>query len=147
MLLFSFHFAGHLFDIIANQPNWKSGTITDVSNYRDFYVHSSPKYYFILIVLGSPVVCLLALISVWSNGNRIKIFVGASFLISLIVLLFTVIFFVPINEYIFSTSTYDGVKLKDMVSRWITMEYIRFLLIGLGLVTSILGLEEFYKKV
>ncbi len=145
VILFSFHFAGHLFDIVANQPNWKSGEILDVSNYRDFYHYSSPKNYFFLPVVGGPLICLIALILVWKNRTKAKLFIGTSFLISVIVLVFTVIFFVPINEYIFSTSEYDASKLKDSVSKWISMEYIRFILIGLGMITSIMGLESYSK--
>lgn len=54
VILFSFYFAGHLFDLLANIPNWKSGEIADVKKYRNFYSQASPKNYFVLLVLGTP---------------------------------------------------------------------------------------------
>jgi hypothetical protein len=145
VIIFCFHLGGHLFDMIANQPNWKSGEIADVSRLRDFYAQSSPKNFFIYLVMGGPIINLFSFILVWNIGNRTKWFFGLSFIISVIIAIFTVGFFVPINEYIFNTINYDPIKLKELVFKWIAMENLRVVIIALGTLSSILGVNAYTK--
>ena len=143
VVFFNFYFAGHLFDLLANVPNWKSGDIADVSKYRDFYGKASPKNYFLPFVVGTPVISLLSLILVWNSGNDVRIFLLISTLLSLLIFVAAVKYFVPINEYILTSKKYDEVKLKKLVSGWVKIDYIRLALLGIGLLTSILALRSF----
>lgn len=145
VITFSFYFAGHLFDLLANIPNWKSGDITDVSKYRDFYTKASPKNYFLPLVIGTPIICLTCLFFVWNIGTPVITLLMISTFISLIITVATIKYFVPINEYIFTSSEYDPVKLKKLVHGWVKMDYIRLFLLGVGLLTSIFALRSFLK--
>lgn len=146
VILFSFYFAGHLFDLLANVPNWKSGEIADVDQYRDFYNQASPKDYFKLLVLGTPVVSLISLGLVWKTPSSSRYFIATAFVLSVVVLIFTFLYFVPINEYIFSSTTYDPVELKELVSKWISADYIRIFLVGTGMCAAIGGLNEYMNQ-
>lgn len=146
VILFSFYFAGHLFDLVANIPNWKSGEIGDVEKYRDFYNQASPKNYFLLLVLGTPIISLISLGLIWQSGGPSRYFIAVAFVISVIVLVFTIKYFVPINEYIFSSANYDPLELKTKVSNWISADYFRIFLIGTGMLTAIAGLNEYMGK-
>lgn len=143
VLLFSFYFAGHLFDLLVNIPNWKSGEISDVVKYREFYSQSSPKNYFLLLVTSTPIISMISLGLVWHIAGSVRYFLAAAFVLSVIVLIFTLKYFVPINEYIFNTTTYDQVELKELVSKWISADYLRLLLLGIGMLTAIAGLNEY----
>lgn len=145
VILFSFYFAGHLFDLVANVPNWKSGEIADVEKYRNFYSQASPKSFFALLVLGTPAVSLITLGLVWQSAGLSLHFLAATFILSVIVLVFTLKHFLPINKYIFTSATYDQVELKKVVSKWISADYFRLLLIGAGMLTAIGGLNEYLK--
>ena len=142
MLLFSFYFAGHLFDIIANVPNWSSGEVGDVTLYRNFYRKSSPSNYFAPLVLGTPIVSLIALILTWKKGGSTKILLGASFLTAAGVAVWTALFFVPINQYI-QTGEYNPIELKELVTKWVTYDYLRLASIGVGLTSSIWALASY----
>ena len=146
VILFSFFFAGHLFDLIVNVPNWKSGEIGSISSYRDFYWETTPKAYFLPLMIGIFLVSLLALISVRGESKTIKLLILTSFLTSIIVFIFTIMFFVPINEYIFSNTEYEPNKLEELVNKWVKFDYLRLLLVGVGLTASILGLNAYYNK-
>jgi glucan phosphoethanolaminetransferase (alkaline phosphatase superfamily) len=146
VILFCFFFAGHLFDLIVNVPNWQSGEIETISNYRDFYWKTTPKAYFLPLMIGTFLVSLIAYLSVRGENKTIKVYILTCILISLIVFLFTIILFVPINEYIFSTSDYEPDKLEGLVNKWVKFDYLRLLLVGVGLASSILGLNAYYNK-
>lgn len=53
----------------------------------------------------------------------------------------TVIIFFPINIYMATTTNFDPVELKTKVTTWVNFEYLRIVVIALGLVTSIAALE------
>jgi hypothetical protein len=142
LLLFSFYFSGHLFDIVANVPNWQSGEADDVLLYRDFYRHSSPARYFAPLVLGTPVASLVALMLVWKRSRQTRTLLGASFLIAAGVAVWTFLFFVPINEYI-QAGEYEPVKLKELVTKWVMYDYLRLAITALGLASSIWALVSY----
>ncbi|MBK7394702.1 MAG: hypothetical protein IPI64_15640 [Chloracidobacterium sp.] len=58
----------------------------------------------------------------------------------------TFMIFVPINIYMGSTTNFDPVELKTKVTTWVNFEYIRIVVIALGLVTSIAALEFYDRK-
>jgi hypothetical protein len=147
VVIFCFHLGGHLFDILANQPNWRSGEVADVSQLRDFYAKASPTIFFAIITISGPFVSLAALLSVWKQKAPVTVYLGIAFLIALLVLIWTVTFFVPINQYLFSTADYEPEKLSELVSRWITMEYFRVAVIALGTLSAILGVDAYYSNV
>lgn len=144
VILFSFYFAGHLFDLLANIPNWKSGEIADIVKYRDFYSQASPKNYFLVLVAGTPIISLVSLVLVWQTAGSARYFMAVTFILSLIVLIFTLKYFVPINEYIFNSTTYNQAELKELVSKWVKADYFRLLLVGTGMLTAIGGLIEYW---
>ncbi len=123
-------------------PNWESGEVNDVRIYRDFYHKSSPTKYFAPLVLGTPIVSLTALILVWKKGGRTRTLLGVSFLIAAGVAIWTVLFFVPINQYI-QTGEYNPVELKELVTKWIRYDYLRLAVVGIGLASSIWALTSY----
>ncbi len=61
----------------------------------------------------------------------------------IVVFVFTIFVFVPINDYIFSTSTYDTKKLEELVNKWVKLDYLRLFLVGIGLTTSIFAISNY----
>ena len=97
-------------------------------------------------MIGIFLVSLVALISARGESKTIRTLILVCILISSIVFLFTIVFFVPINDYIFSTSEYEQDKLEELVNEWVRFDYLRLFLVGVGLTSSILGLNAYYNK-
>jgi hypothetical protein len=140
VLFFTVHLSGHIYELLANIPNWRSGEVADVMRYRDFYAKADPKYFFIPVHVGSMLVSLICLFLAWNQGGRFLGLTAAAFLIAVGVFIFTIAFFVPVNNYIWGTD-YDAVLLKSMVQKWVMMEYVRVTVVGIGLICSIWALE------
>lgn len=140
MLLYCVYFAGHLYDLIANVPNWRSGEVDDVRRYRDFYQRSDPKYFFAPLVVALPLVSLIGLVLIWSQGTSLRIISGLAFAIALGVSVWTVRYFVPINNYIWA-GEYDAATLKRYVTGWVRGEYVRIVMIGIGLICAIVAVQ------
>ncbi len=136
VLLYSFHFAGHLHNIIANVPNWSSGTIDDMNRYVNFYHKGNNTHYFAPVIFASIFICLVSLIVVWNTGGTLRTLVAADLVIAIGALLTVLVLFRPINMY-FASKQYEAARLKTLVQRWLLYNKIRFVILLVGLAFSI----------
>ncbi|THH40486.1 anthrone oxygenase family protein [Neolewinella litorea] len=143
VLFFAFHLAGHLFDMRANQPNWRSAEPDAVKRYRDFYRVSSPRQFFAPLVIGCPLAALAALAFAWEYGGAALGYLTLTFCTGLAVLILTVVYFVPVNKYLFTAESLDAGRLKKRTAFWMSLEYVRVSLLVVGLLAAILALEDF----
>jgi Domain of unknown function (DUF1772) len=140
VLGYSFFLGGHLFEITALVPNWRSGSPVEVGRYRDFLAHSGPGVYFQRVLMPTLVAAVLAAVLTWSKRSLRRV-APVPLLVILLYGAWTVLYFVPINRYI-GQSTYDPATLKRLVEGWVFWETPRACLIALGLVAAIMLLEQ-----
>lgn len=141
VLFYCFHFAGHIYESLVLVTNWKSGEVADVVRYVDFLRVGTPADFFKIAQLGCLLTSLAAFIAAWREKGKVRLFAGMTFLIAIVVMAGTVIVFFPINQYMGSTTNFDPVELKTKVTTWVNFEYVRIVVIALGLITSIAALE------
>ena len=138
ILLYSFHFAGHLHNIVANVPNWSSGTTEDMQRYARFYHKGNNTHYFAPVIFASIIACAVTLAVIWNNGAAVRYLVGTDLLIAVGTLLSVLTLFRPMNLY-FESKEYEPQKLKMYVNRWLLFNKIRSVFILAGLVVSIIA--------
>lgn len=141
VLLYSFHFAGHLHNMIANIPNWSSGRTEDMNRYANFYHKGNNTHYFAPVIFASIITCLVTLILTWNAPGIIRTLVAADLLIVTGVLISVFTLFRPINVY-FEAKQYEAATLKRLVQKWLLYNKIRFAIILLGLVFSIWAINS-----
>ncbi|MGB2751822.1 MAG: hypothetical protein WBC19_07165 [Pyrinomonadaceae bacterium] len=146
VLFLTFHLTGHIYEMLVLVPNWKSGEVADVVRYVDFIRIGMPSHFFSIAQFGCLLLSLVTFVAVWSEKEKVRMFAGITFFISVIVMAGTFIIFVPINIYMGSTTNFDPVELKTKVTTWVNFEYMRIVVIALGLVTSIAALEFYGRK-
>jgi hypothetical protein len=132
---YSFFLGGHLFEMIALVPNWRSGSPVDVARYRDFLSQSGPGAFFQIILIPTLIAAIVSAILVWPKRSLRG---GALIPIVVIVLygVWTTMYFVPINAYI-GQPTYEPERLKVLVSGWVFWEMVRAGLVSVGLVGAV----------
>lgn len=59
VLLYSFHFAGHLHNIVTNVPNCSSGKVEDINRYSNFYHKGNNTHYFAPVIFTSIFACII----------------------------------------------------------------------------------------
>lgn len=141
-LLYSFHFAGHLHNMISNVPNWSSGEIEDMNRYTNFYHKSGNAQFFGPIIFATIIVCFITLFFAWKTGGVFCNLVLADLIIAIGILIAVLTIFRPMNTY-FAAKQYDAGVLKSIVNKWILYNYVRFVFVLLGLVLSIWALNSF----
>lgn len=142
MLLYSFHFAGHLHNALTNVPNWSSGSIEDMNRYATFYHKATNTRFFAPVIFATILVCIIALFYVWNQTDFVRNTVAVDLLIVILVLISVFTVFRPMNDY-FAQRQYEPAPLKKMVEKWITYNYIRMLIILIGLILSIWNSTSF----
>jgi hypothetical protein len=140
VLLYSFHFAGHLHNLVTNIPNWSSGTVEDMNRYSNFYHRGNNTYFFAPVIFASIIVCTITLLLVWNTGGVTRKLVLADLAIAVAALLAVFILFRPMNMY-FEAKQYEPGKLKAFVDKWVLYNYIRMAFILAGLIFSIWALN------
>ncbi len=141
VLLYSFHFAGHLLNLTVNIPNWSSGDIKVMNNYANFYHKRNNTQYFAPVIIASIMTCIISLILVWTTNDMVRNLIAADLFIVVGVLISVFTLFRPINMYFFAADQYEQTQLKLLVHKWLFYNSIRFVLVLLGLVLSIWALN------
>jgi hypothetical protein len=141
-LLYSFHFAGHLHNMLTNVPNWSSGSIEDMNRYGTFYHKVTNARFFARVIFATILACILSLFYVWNQSDFVRNMVAADLVIVVLVLIGVFTVFRPMNNY-FLQKQYEDVRLKEMVGKWVAYNYIRMVVILLGLILSIWNLASF----
>ena len=142
MILYSFHFAGHLHNALTNIPNWSSGSMEDMNRYANFCHKATNTRFFAPVILATILVGIIALFYVWYQGDFVRNIVAIDLLISILVLIGVFTVFKPMNEY-FAQQHYEAVPLKKMVTKWIAYNYVRMFIILIGFILSIWNLTSF----
>ncbi|MBK6824899.1 MAG: hypothetical protein IPG87_18715 [Saprospiraceae bacterium] len=93
VLLYSFHFAGHLHNIVANVANWSSGTVEDMNRYSNFFHKGNNTHFFAPVIFASIISCALTLILVWDKNGLTRNLVAVDLIIAIFVLISVVTFF------------------------------------------------------
>jgi hypothetical protein len=142
VLLYSFHFAGHLHNMITNVPNWSSGSVEDMNRYSNFYHNGNNTHYFAPVIFASIITCIFSLFLVWNVNGLIRNLVAIDLIIATGVLISVITLFRPMNVY-FESKNYETVKLKSLVNKWLLYNTIRFFIILVGLIISIWALNSY----
>jgi len=142
VLLYSFHFAGHLHNIVANVANWSSGTVEDMNRYSNFFHKANNTHYFAPVIFASIISCVITLILVWDKNGLTRNLVAVDLIIAICVLISVFTLFRPMNAY-FESKQYESTKLRLLVKKWIFYNRIRLVIILGGLIISIWALNSY----
>lgn len=91
------------------------------------------------------VVALLVLILFWKVSATARIYLGAALAFYIVVDVFTFAYFYPRNKILFEEGSLTDVdSLKNALTEWRTMNWVRSFVIFAGLVFSFLALHEIH---
>lgn len=147
-LVFTFYLAGHLFDIFILVPNWKSGTLEDISLYNAFFHQTNPADYFRVIMPVSTGLSVICFVLFFHRGNPMLILLLISLLIDIGIDLVTLHYFLPRNEYLFfeQGGELHPERVETYVKSWVTADYLRIAMIVIGCFASLQAVHFSYKR-
>jgi hypothetical protein len=139
-------FGASMFYFVAIQPNWKSGNVEDLILMNNFFHNSSPDVFFQIFIPLSVLVSLVCTILYRKVNNILRNYLAMVFVINVAVLAFTLLYFVPKNEYLFvqHKNNIDAEFVKTLVSSWMTAQYFRNILFLMGCIFAARSVHQSY---
>jgi len=135
-----------LFFLVSIQPNWKSGNVEDIIIMNAFFHVSDASIFFKGSLAPSVLVSLICTIVFWKGDKVLRKLTVVTFLINAAMFAFTLLFFVPKNNYLFVPNKvdFDPVIVTDYVSSWMTAQYFRIAFYLLGLLFAARSIHQSY---
>ncbi len=142
------YLTGHLFDFFVVMSNWRDGSVESLSKYRSFFINADPGYFFRIVVPASVLISALSFFAYLKSDKRIKILLSIHLVLTLGAFLFTMLYFLPINNYLFWNKeiTFEASKTLNLVNNWVFGEHLRVLFGFIALLVAARALHLSYNK-
>ena len=88
---------------------------------------------------------MLAIILFWKDAVSLRVYLAISFLMYTAIVVLTLVYFIPRNRIIFTSSIPDHLdQIRVTVAQWRHMNWLRTLLGFIGVLFSFKGLDTYY---
>ncbi len=144
----SVYFTGHLFDFFVLMSNWRAGSVELLTNYRNFFINADPGIFFRIVVPASVLLSVISFLSYLKSDKKIKILLGVHLGLTLGAFLFTMFYFLPINNYLFWSKeiNFGPGKTMELAHKWVLGEHFRLVFGFISLLVSARALHLSYNK-
>ena len=135
----------NIYTSMVDAKSWGAGIPQSVETAREYFKTVNPKIFFRMIAPANLVAALLVLILFWKISVTVRIYLGMALALYVCVDMFTFTYFYPRNKIMFETTPLPDIDtLKNALTGWRTMNWLRSFIIFAGLVFSFLALNEIY---
>ncbi|MBK6546201.1 MAG: hypothetical protein IPG12_13140 [Saprospiraceae bacterium] len=143
------YLTGHIFDYFVIMSNWKYGNIELLINYRSFFKNADPGVFFRIIVPATVIISLISFIAYLRNDKKIIYILSVHFVLTIAAFLFTMFYFLPINNYLFwgNGINLEPVKTMALAKSWVLGENFRIIQGFLCVIASARALHLSYSKI
>lgn len=135
----------NIYNSLVNAVAVESNIPASVIATREYFKTVNPGDFFKIF---SPLTQLLALVSLilfWKKSPPVRLLLGVALVCYVSADIFTFIYFHPRNDIMFlSEKLADTETLKRLASEWSSMNWVRSLIVLLGIVFSFLAIDKIY---
>ena len=130
---------------IVDVKSWGSNIPESIATAREYFKTVNPGNFFRIFSPINQLLGLLVLVLFWKTAPSVRLYFGAAFLMYLLAEAMTFGYFYPRNDIMFKTASLTDIELlKTTWSEWQTMNWVRSLLLLIGLVFSFLSLHKLH---
>lgn len=135
----------NIYNSLVNAVAVESNIPASVIATREYFKTVNPGDFFKIFSPLTQVLALLSLIVYWKKSPSVRLYLGIALACYVIADIFTFIYFHPRNDIMFMSETLpDNETLKRMASEWSSMNWLRSLIVMLGIIFSFLGIDKIY---
>jgi hypothetical protein len=132
---------------LIDAKSWGSHIPESIATAREYFKIVNPGNFFRIFSPINQALGLLVLIIFWKTSSKIRLYLAVAFLMYILAEALTFKYFYPRNDIMFRTAQLTDVDLlKKTWSEWNTMNWIRTLILIIGLIFSLLSLNKFYSS-
>ncbi|HKH61994.1 MAG TPA: DUF1772 domain-containing protein [Flavitalea sp.] len=135
----------NIYTSLIDAKSWGSDIPNSIATAREYFKTTNPGNFFRLFSPINQVLALLALILFWKVAPSTRLYLGLALVMYVSADVMTFAFFHPRNKIMFGTADLNNVSLlKQVWSEWSSMNWIRSLIILMGVFFSFLSLHRIY---
>ncbi|MEO8088444.1 MAG: DUF1772 domain-containing protein [Bacteroidota bacterium] len=135
----------NVYNSLIDAKSWGSDIPNSISTAREYFKAVNPGNFYRIFSPVNQFVGLVVLILFWKASPSIRWCLGIAFGLYVLSDVFTFAYFYPRNEIMFKTTQLTDVEtLKKVWAEWNTMNWVRSLMMLIGLFFSFLSLHKIY---
>ena len=135
----------NLYTSLVDARSWEADVPNSIATAREYFKAVNPGDFFRIFSPVNQVLGLLVLVLFWKSVPSVRLGLGAAFILYILADGITFGYFYPRNDLMFKTAPLTDITLlKQTVSEWQKMNWVRSLVILTGLVFSFLSLHKIY---
>jgi Domain of unknown function (DUF1772) len=135
----------NVYTSLIDAKSWGSDVPNSIATARNYFKTVNPGNFFRIFSPVNQVLGLLVLLLFWKYAPSVRLYLGAALVMYLIAEALTFGFFYPRNDIMFRTAQLSDIELlKRTVSEWQLMNWIRSLVLLIGIFFSFLSLHKIY---
>lgn len=134
----------NVYTSVVDARSWGGSIPDSILTARLYFKVVNPGTFFRVASPLNQLFALAALVVCWKSGKSVRLYFGLAFLFAVLVEAITFAFFFPRNEILFFGAEANADVLTKAWSEWSRMNWVRNLMLALGLVCSMKGLDSLY---
>jgi hypothetical protein len=134
----------NVYNSVVDARSWGTSIPGSILTARSYFTLVNPGTFFRVTSPLNQLFALVALIVCWKSGKRARLWFGLALLFAVLGEAVTFAYFFPRNEILFHGAQVSADVLTKAWSEWSRMNWIRNLIVALGLVCSMKGLDCLY---
>ncbi len=135
----------NLYNSLVDAKSWGSDLPNSIATTREYFKVVNPGNFFRIFSPLNQVLALLALIVFWKAGPGIRMWLGAALIMYVVADVFTFAYFYPRNDIMFVKAPLtDIATLKAAWQEWSNMNWLRTLIVFIGLTFTCTALHKMY---
>jgi uncharacterized membrane protein len=138
----------NLYNSMVDAKSWGADLPNSIAAARDYFKVANPGNFFRLFSPINQVLALLSLLLFWKAFPGGRIYLGAALIMFVAADIMTFAYFYPRNDIMFTNaSLQDTSALQKAWSEWNNMNWIRTLVLLVGICCSFLFIHKFSSRV
>lgn len=136
----------NMYNSIVDTTSWIANVPSSVEVFRQYFQHINPGNFFRIFSPVNQLLALLAIIFFWKVSSRIRLFLIIAFLLAVLGDVITFVYFYPRNDMLMNLPIHGNTKkFTEILKQWRAMNWVRTLVLLIGLLFSFMGLNGSYK--
>jgi len=134
------------YNSVVDTTSWGTAIPDSIQTARSYFRAVNPGTFMRVASPLNQLFALTALIISWRSGKRARLYFGLAFLMAVLAEALTYIYFFPRNEILFSGAEGNAEVLTRAWSEWSRMNWVRNLMLAVGLACSMTALDALYRN-
>ncbi len=135
----------NIYNSLIDVKSWGSDIPQSIGTARQYFSHVNPGNFFRVFSPINQLIAVLAIIIFWKQAPGARLYLVIAAVLYILADVFTFAYFYPRNHVMFNTAQLsETARLTKIWMQWKTMNWLRSLIIFVGLIFSFLSIHKIY---